>query len=73
MAEDKPAASKKFRKMIPAETREHLQAARAEMRKGLKTLFPASFFQHRQNARRESLLALRSLIDGLIDRMESQD
>ncbi|MBI3360104.1 MAG: hypothetical protein HY023_03235 [Chloroflexi bacterium] len=59
---------KKYR--IPEETREHLKAAREEMRKSFETLFPPGFIEHRRAARKELLKAARSLIDHALDRME---
>jgi hypothetical protein len=55
---------------IPAETVEHLKAARAEMRKSLETVLPPGFLEHRRAARREMLLAARSFIDAALKRSE---
>jgi hypothetical protein len=55
---------------VPAETVEHLQAARTEMRKSVETLFPPGFLEHRRAARREMLLAARSLLDAALRRTE---
>jgi hypothetical protein len=51
---------------VPPETREHLKAARDEMRKGYEALFPPGFVQHRRAAQRELLLAARGLIDAAL-------
>jgi len=57
-------------KMLPREAVEHFQAARAEMRQSVESLFPPGFLAHRRAARREMLLAARSLIDAAIKRIE---
>jgi hypothetical protein len=66
--------SKKVREelgnFLGEETREHLKAARREMRDSYKALFPPEFIEHRRAARREFLLAARSWIDNLLDKME---
>lgn len=63
----------RFRKHVPPETREHLKAARAEVRKSIEALFPPEYMAHRRAARREMLLAARSLIDHVLDRMEKRE
>jgi hypothetical protein len=55
---------------IPVEAREHLRAAREEMREGHKSLFPPEFIEHRRAARREMLFAARTIIDKAIERLE---
>ncbi|HEY5515790.1 MAG TPA: hypothetical protein VIK12_06245 [Pengzhenrongella sp.] len=66
---DRPEA---FRSHVPAEVREHVSAARAEMRKGLETFLPVDFFEHRDTARREMLLAWRGVLDAAISRMDER-
>ena len=61
-----------FRSQVPPEVREHMSAARAEMRKGVETFFPADFFEHRDTARREMLLAWRGVIDAAISRIDAR-
>ncbi len=56
----------------PKEVQEHLRAARAERRAAWKSLFPDSFWQHQKAARRETLLAMRSLVDAAIQRLEEK-
>jgi hypothetical protein len=63
----------RFREHVPQETREHLKAARAEVRKSIETLFPPEYLAHRRAARREMLLAARSLIDHVLDRMQKRE
>lgn len=58
--------------ILPDETREHLKAAREEMRKSVETLLPPGFLEHRRAARKEFLLAARSLLDAAIKRMDEK-
>jgi hypothetical protein len=60
---------------IPAEALEHASNAREEIRKSVAALIPTlppDFMTHRRAARREMLLALRSLIDGAIERVDKE-
>jgi hypothetical protein len=52
------------------EAREHAKAARASLRKSFEELIPHGFLEHRRAARKEMLLAMRSLLDAAIERME---
>lgn len=56
----------------PQDVREHLESARAELRKGLETFLPPEFFTHRDAARREMLLAWRAGLDHAIKRMDEK-
>jgi hypothetical protein len=56
---------------LPEETREHLRAARKEMRQSIETLLPPKFLAHRRAARREMLLAAQSVIQHALDRLET--
>ena len=60
-----------FENFITDETRDHVRAARKEMRKSVKALLPPKFVKHRRTARKEALLAWRSMIDAAIERTES--
>lgn len=60
----------KAQRWLPDDVHEHLKAARTEMRESYRALFPPAFIEHRRIARREMLLAARSLIDHLIQRLE---
>jgi len=64
----KPAEDK-----IPEDAREHMRAARDEMRASIESLFPPEFVQHRRRARREMLLAWRSFIDRAIQRIDEKE
>ena len=57
---------------VPKDVREHVDAARAEMRKGLETFLPPEFFEHRDAAHREMLLAWRGVLDAAIERMDDR-
>ncbi len=57
---------------IPVEAREHAKAARDEMRKTFEALLPTGFVEHRRAARREMLLAVRSLINTALERVDEQ-
>lgn len=72
MAAKKSESEKKFNPEIPAEAREHYQKARKEMREAAKLLFPAGFLERRRAARKEMMLAVRSLLDAAIEKMEEK-
>ena len=54
------------------EARQHFKAARESMHKSLKELLPKSYTEHSRAAHKEFLLAMRSLLDAAIERMEKQ-
>ena len=54
------------------EARDHARAARASMRQSFEELIPHGFLEHRRAARKEMLLAMRSLLDAAIERMEKK-
>jgi|Deesub1362A_J573_1020465.scaffolds.fasta_scaffold01109_12 hypothetical protein len=60
----------KEERLIPEDVRKHLRAARREFRKSIEALLPPDFVAHRRAARREMLLAVRSLIDHALEKME---
>ena len=64
---------KKIKSRIPDEAREHVHAARQEMRKSVEGLLPEGFLEHRKAARKEMLLAFRSLIDHAIQRTDQAE
>ncbi len=51
---------------------DHLRAAKKEAAAAFGELLPPSFHEHRRAARREMLLALRSLIDEALERLEEE-
>lgn len=64
---------KHYRDDIPEEVRQHVRAAREEMRESIKAFLPPGFVEHRKKARKEMLLAWRSLIDSAIERMDIKE
>ena len=63
----------RFRRDDPKEAREHIKAARGEIKKSVEAFMPPEFVAHRKAARREMLLAARSLIDHALERMSKND
>ncbi len=54
------------------EAHEHMNAARASMRKSIESLMPQGFVEHRRKARKEFLLAMRSMVDAAIERVDQK-
>jgi hypothetical protein len=73
MAEEKKGKKEEIKRWPPEETRQHMRAARSEIRESYKSLFPPDFVEHRRAARREMLLALRGMIDHALERMEAKE
>jgi hypothetical protein len=61
-----------FEDRIPEEARQHMRAAREELRESIRALLPPDFIARRRKARKEMLLAWRSLIDSALQRIEDQ-
>ncbi len=55
------------------EAREHARAASREMRKTLEAWMPPGVVTHQRAARREFLLAVRSMINAAIDKLEREE
>jgi hypothetical protein len=55
------------------EFREHMCAAFQAWREGWKTVLPDAFWQKGKEGQKEALLALRSLLDAALDRLEGED
>jgi hypothetical protein len=73
MDADTKRPGRSFPHTIPDEAVEHARKARDEIRQSVAALLPAlpaEFTAHRLAARKEMLLAVRSLIDSAIDRVE---
>ncbi len=71
----KETEKKPFEQQIPPEAREHMKAARDEMRKGFEAMMPEGFREyreHRRAARKEMLLAWRSMLDAAIKKMDEK-
>lgn len=49
---------------------DHLNAAREAVQKSMESLVPPGYVEQKRIARKEFLLAVRSLIDSAIDRIE---
>ena len=66
-------SKRKLSDRIPDEAREHVKAAREEMRESIQGFLPPEFIEHRRKARKEMLLALRSVVDAALERMDKKD
>lgn len=62
-----------FDEFVSDEARQHMRAAREEMRRSAEALFPPGFIEHRRAARKEMLKAARSLIDAAIQHLEQRE
>jgi len=65
-------AQKPFEGKLSEETRAHLRAARDEFHKSMEGILPPGLMEHRQKARKEMLLALRSILDASLERMDEK-
>jgi hypothetical protein len=54
------------------EARKHFKAAREAMHKSLKELLPKNYTENSRAAHKEFLLAMRSLLDAALERLEKQ-
>jgi hypothetical protein len=73
MAEKSTHRKTPFQNVIPEEARTHAQAARGAWRKSVEGLFPAEFLRQRRIAQKETLLAVRSVIDSVLERIDTSD
>ena len=71
MADEKKKTRRLFDDWIPDEAIDHAHAARDEMRQSFESFLPPGLVEHRRAAQREMLLAMRSVIDSALGRMES--
>jgi len=69
---EKATHRKPFEDQIPEEVRQHVRAAREEMRESIQAFLPPGFIEHRKKARKEMLLAWRSLIDSALERIDKK-
>ena len=69
---EKTNRRKPFEGEIPEEVRQHVRAARDELRESVMAFLPPEFMEHRKKARKEMLLAFRSVIDSALERMEDK-
>ncbi len=70
---EKTNRRKPFEDKIPEDVRQHVRAARDELRESIKAFLPPEFIEHQRKARKEMLLAWRSVIDSALQRMEEKD
>ena len=70
---EKTTRRKPFEGEVPEEVRQHVRAAREEMRESIKSFLPPGFVEHRKKARKEMLLAWRSLIDSALERIDKKE
>jgi hypothetical protein len=70
MTENSAHKSSSPRERLPEDVREHMKAAREEMRKSVQGMLPPGFVEHRRAARKEMLLAFRGLLDHAIERID---
>lgn len=52
------------------EARQHARAARDEFSKAVEGLFPPRFAEHRRAAQREWLMAVRSMVNAALERID---
>jgi len=69
---EKTTRRKPFEAEIPEEVRQHVRAAREELRESIRAFLPPGFVEHRKKARKEMLLAWRSLIDAALEGMDQK-
>ena len=69
---EKTTRRKPFEDQISEEVRQHVRAAREEMRESIQAFLPPGFIEHRKKARKEMLLAWRSLIDSALERIDKK-
>jgi len=73
MDEESAPGRRPFPRVIPDEAIEHARKAGEEIRQSVAALLPSlppEFTTHRLAARKEMLLAIRSLIDDAIERVD---
>ena len=70
---EKTTRRRPFEDEIPEEVRQHVRAAREEMRESIQAFLPPGFMEHRKKARKEMLLAWRSLIDSALERIDKKE
>jgi|GEM_PF-312256 len=70
MTEEKSRMHASAKERIPEDVREHMRAARVEMRMSVEGLLPPEFVEHRRAARKEMLLAFRGLLEHAIKRID---
>jgi hypothetical protein len=67
------AESEKTKREESSEFVQHVRAAGKALLRQWKSLIPGDFWTYGREARRETLLAMRSAVDTMIDRLESEE
>ena len=70
---DETTNRKPIEDRLPEDARQHMRAARDEMRESIRAFLPPEFVEHRRKARREMLLAWRSFIDRALERIDEKE
>ena len=68
---EKQEAKKKPGSWLPEDAKKHLKAAHEARMESLSSFLPPEFFENQKKARKEMLLAARSMIDHVIERIEA--
>ena len=72
MADEKKERRRPLEILMGDEAVDHLRTARQEMRQSWQALLPPGFVEHRRAARKEFLLAVRSVLDAAVKRLDEQ-
>jgi hypothetical protein len=72
MAEEKKERKRPLATLMGDEAAEHFRTARQEMRQSWQALLPPGFVEHRRAARKEFLLAVRSVLDTAVKRLDEK-
>lgn len=72
MAEEKKKRRRPLETLMSDEAVDHLRTARQEMRQSWQALLPPGFVEHRRAARKEFLLAVRSVLDAAVKRLDEK-
>lgn len=73
MAEEKKNRKRPLEELMGDEAAEHLRAAHKEMHHAWEAFLPPGFVEHRRAARKEFLLAVRSVLDKAVKRLDEED
>ena len=73
MAEENKNRKLPIEEMLGDEAVEHLKAAHKAMHQSWETFLPPGFIEHRRAARKEFLLAVRSVLDKAVKRLDEKD
>ena len=68
---EKKEAKKMPGSWLPEDAKKHLKAAHEARMESLSSFLPPEFFENQKKARKEMLLAARSMIDHVIERIEA--